>query len=123
MVGDDVTLPEAIIQVLFNLTAGYLLWSYQKRITQLENEKQERMDYLTDEEVIDAELERSARRREAFDSQMPYPPREDSGPSAVVKPLKVSTWSKSASRFKREPLYKGQPRPPRYVPNQPKKDQ
>lgn len=113
------TLPEAIIQVLFNITAAYLLWSLRKRVTELENEKQERIDYLTDPEVIDSELERSARRREAFDSQMPYPPREDSGPPAVVKPLKMSTWSKSASRFKREPRFSNEVRKPRY---QPKKD-
>jgi hypothetical protein len=42
------------------------------------------LEEFTDPEKIDAELERSARRREAFDSKMPYPPRDDSGPPAVI---------------------------------------
>jgi hypothetical protein len=110
------------LQCLLNLLFIVMIHLLRKRVEILENEKQERMNYLTDEEVIDAELERSARRREAFDSQMPYPPRQDSGPPAVVKPVKLTQWGKSTSRFKKKPRYGGEDRPQRYLPNQPEKD-
>jgi hypothetical protein len=96
---------------LFALVYGRMLFILWRQVEILEREKQERIDILTDPDVIDAELERSARRREAFDSNMPYPPREDSGPPAVVRNIaRAPSYRSSGLRFKRRGPF-GQNRP------------
>lgn len=78
----------------------YAIWGLRIRVDILEHEKQERVELLTDPNVIDYELERSARRREAFDSHMPYPPRDDSGPAAKI-------WTARLGRIKNTPKKDG----------------
>lgn len=104
--------------VIIAMTA--LMLSLHSRLSKLElqflKERNRVYRHLTDPNVIDSELERSARRREAYDSNMPYPPREDSGPPArILKPKLPAYGSKFADR---KPRY--QPGP--VVRNQPKKD-
>jgi len=97
------------VAIVAGLTSIVLeVFVIRPRLLKLENEKIERINYLTDPNVIDAELERSARRREAFDSNMPYPPREDSGPSAVVRfPARSPSYRSNKLSFKRrEPFGK-----------------
>lgn len=92
-----------ILAILLGLTAiGINVFAIWPNLKSLENEKQERIDYLTDPNVIDNELERSARRREAFDSNMPYPPRQDSGPAAKIRqPAKAPSYRSNGLIFKR----------------------
>lgn len=98
----------------YGITTIIFIWLFValfNKVNALEKEKEkrdERLRHLTDPNVIDAELERSARRREAYDSKMAYPPRDDSGPAAVVTQPKLPRFN---SKFT--------DRPPRY---QPKKD-
>lgn len=91
-----------LCMAVFILSSVMVIVSLTDRVETLENEKQERIDKLTDPSVIDSELERSARRREAFDSNMAYPPREDSGPPAKIRhPAKAPGYRSNGLAFRK----------------------